>query len=92
MKKDMFGAVADAQKNKMAVKMELNTAEDTVKATKHEVVKYNTEPKVAYNISIPASYKKRLQKYAYKKQLSPSVLIQMWIDEKIDEKFADDDV
>lgn len=37
--------------------------------------------KVSMNITLPQAYKEKLQKYSVEKQLSASILIQMWIDE-----------
>ncbi len=37
--------------------------------------------KVCMNITLPQEYKERLQEYSSQRQLSASVLIQMWIDE-----------
>ena len=37
--------------------------------------------KVSMNITLPQVYKEKLQKYSVEKQLSASILIQMWIDE-----------
>ena len=38
--------------------------------------------KVPMNITLPLEYKEKLQAYAKERNISASILIQMWIDEK----------